>query len=113
MSTVSQGHRWKSHRKFLTPAFHYNILQSFLPVFLKNTKVLTKQLWHLADETAFDLFPIMALAALDNVTGKPLSSCKTFIAGRRDAQKNAIAIAQVFLFFWHTYITHACIPKGM
>ncbi|CAH0629048.1 unnamed protein product [Chrysodeixis includens] len=64
---TTTGQRWKSHRKFLTPAFHFNILQNFLPVFCKNQRVLTQKLMKMADGRNIDLFPIVALAALDNV----------------------------------------------
>nr|QLI62182.1 cytochrome P450 33 [Streltzoviella insularis] len=64
---TASGNRWRTHRKFLTPAFHYNILQTFLPVFLKNEKILRRKLRNLADGRPIDLFPIIALAALDNV----------------------------------------------
>ncbi|KAL4713540.1 hypothetical protein ACJJTC_007778 [Scirpophaga incertulas] len=65
---TSTGIRWKAHRKFLTPAFHFNILQNFLPVFCKNGKVLIEKLQNHADGTAFNMLPFIALAALDNVT---------------------------------------------
>ncbi|XP_050362900.1 cytochrome P450 4C1-like isoform X3 [Nymphalis io] len=65
---TSTGHRWRTSRKFLTPAFHFNILQNFLPVFLKNEKILIKKLQNYTDGKAFDAFPIIALTALDNVT---------------------------------------------
>ncbi|XP_047545500.1 cytochrome P450 4C1-like [Vanessa atalanta] len=65
---TSTGHRWRTTRKFLTPAFHFNILQNFLPVFLKNEKILIKKLQNYTDGKAFDAFPIIALTALDNVT---------------------------------------------
>ncbi|XP_072942063.1 cytochrome P450 4d2-like [Epargyreus clarus] len=64
---TSTGSRWKTHRKFLTPAFHFNILQNYLPVFLKNEKILMKTLRKVADRPV-DLTPIIALNALDNVT---------------------------------------------
>ncbi|KAI8440044.1 hypothetical protein MSG28_001470 [Choristoneura fumiferana] len=64
---TSTGQKWKTHRKFLTPAFHYNILHSFLPVFLKNEKILSEQLKRRADGSLIELFPIFALAALDNI----------------------------------------------
>ncbi|XP_045763947.1 cytochrome P450 4d2-like [Maniola jurtina] len=65
---TSTGFRWRTTRKFLTPAFHFNILQNFLPVFLKNEKILIKKLQNYADGKSFDLFPVIALTALDNVT---------------------------------------------
>ncbi|XP_026746027.1 cytochrome P450 4d2-like isoform X1 [Trichoplusia ni] len=79
---TSTGQRWKSHRKFLTPAFHFNILQNFLPVFCKNQRVLTEKLKKMADGRNVDLFPIVALAALDNVTESIMGVCV-------DAQKHS------------------------
>ncbi|KAH9641625.1 hypothetical protein HF086_016137 [Spodoptera exigua] len=71
---TATGQRWKSHRKFLTPAFHFTILQNFLPVFCKNQRVLTEKLRELADGRPIDMFPIVALAALDNVTESIMGS---------------------------------------
>ncbi|KAJ0179224.1 hypothetical protein K1T71_004936 [Dendrolimus kikuchii] len=64
---TTTGHKWRTHRKFLTPAFHFNILQNFLPVFCKNEKILIKKLSQLVGKN-INLFPIIALTALDNVT---------------------------------------------
>ncbi|KOB64955.1 Cytochrome P450 4V2 [Operophtera brumata] len=49
-------------------AFHFNILQNFLPVFCKNERIFREKLTALADGDPVSLFPIVALAALDNVT---------------------------------------------
>ncbi|VVC99714.1 unnamed protein product [Leptidea sinapis] len=66
---LGDGAKWRLHRKFLTPAFHFNILQNFLPVFVKNQKILEDKLqWKHSDGKEFDLFPVIALTALDNVT---------------------------------------------
>ncbi|XP_050678955.1 cytochrome P450 4C1-like isoform X1 [Leptidea sinapis] len=66
---TATGAKWRLHRKFLTPAFHFNILQNFLPVFVKNQKILEDKLqWKHSDGKEFDLFPVIALTALDNVT---------------------------------------------
>ncbi|KAL0883733.1 hypothetical protein ABMA27_015844 [Loxostege sticticalis] len=65
---TSTGPKWKAHRKFLTPAFHFNILQNFVPVFCKSAAVLRHKLRHQADGSPVDLFPLLALAALDSVT---------------------------------------------
>ncbi|XP_075972679.1 cytochrome P450 4d2-like [Anticarsia gemmatalis] len=79
---TSTGQRWKTHRKFLTPAFHFNILQNFLPVFCKNQRVLTEKLRNMTDRTSIDMFPLVALAALDNVTESIMGVCV-------DAQKHS------------------------
>ncbi|CAB3256716.1 unnamed protein product [Arctia plantaginis] len=65
---TSTGNRWRTHRKLLTPAFHFNILQNFLPVFCKNQRILTEKLRERAKKgKPIDLLPLVALAALDNV----------------------------------------------
>ncbi|CAH0717323.1 unnamed protein product, partial [Brenthis ino] len=78
---TSTGTRWRLTRKFLTPAFHFNILQNFLPVFLKNEKILIKKLQNYADGKPFSVFSTIALTALDNVT-------ESIMGVSIDAQKN-------------------------
>ncbi|KAM3968212.1 cytochrome P450 CYP4L6 [Aphomia sociella] len=65
---TADGLKWKTHRKFLTPTLHFNILQNFLPVFYKNDRILCNKMKQLADGRQIDLFPLIALATLDNVT---------------------------------------------
>jgi cytochrome P450 len=39
-SFYSTGEKWKSHRKLLTPAFHFKILENFLPTIMKQTNIM-------------------------------------------------------------------------
>ncbi|PZC76747.1 hypothetical protein B5X24_HaOG200076 [Helicoverpa armigera] len=78
---TSTGQMWKTQRRFLTPAFHFNILQNFLPVFCKNQRYLTDKLRGLANGQPIDMTPIVALDALDNVTESIMGVCV-------DAQKH-------------------------
>ncbi|CAG9830844.1 unnamed protein product [Diabrotica balteata] len=41
---TSNGSKWHSRRKILTPAFHFNILQKYLEVFNKETEILVDEL---------------------------------------------------------------------
>ncbi|XP_050502047.1 cytochrome P450 4C1-like [Diabrotica virgifera virgifera] len=41
---TSNGSKWHSRRKILTPAFHFNILQKYLEVFNKETEILLDEL---------------------------------------------------------------------
>ncbi|KAJ2950766.1 hypothetical protein O0L34_g9030 [Tuta absoluta] len=65
---TTSGIRWKVHRRLLTPAFHFNILQNFFQIFVKNDKILVKTLRAIGKGTNISLFPVIALNALDNVT---------------------------------------------
>lgn len=67
--TFIVGQRWRQHRKFLTPAFHFNILRNYFQVFLRNENILLKKLEEYSNGELFDVFPLIALTALDNVTG--------------------------------------------
>ncbi|KAG8226957.1 hypothetical protein J437_LFUL009508 [Ladona fulva] len=41
---TSKGQKWFSHRKILTPAFHFKILEKFVPIFVERSKKLAQQL---------------------------------------------------------------------
>lgn len=59
------------HRKSLTPAFHFNILQEFLQIFNKNSKILVERLTKVAGNgKGFDIFESVSLCALDIINGK-------------------------------------------
>lgn len=64
----AEGNQWRNQRKFLTPAFHFNILKTFLPIFLKNDEIFVEKLKVLATGKPIDVFPVLALLALDNVS---------------------------------------------
>lgn len=60
------GDKWHSRRKLLTPTFHYNILEEFLPSIQKHCKILVDVLKkELTNTTGFDLKPYAKLAAFD------------------------------------------------
>ncbi|XP_073841181.1 cytochrome P450 4d8-like [Musca autumnalis] len=62
----SDGKKWHSRRKIITPAFHFKILEDFLQVFNRQSKVLMDNLAAKADgKTAFDVYPLMSCYTLD------------------------------------------------
>lgn len=68
------GIRWKKHRKALTPAFHFKILDGFLEIFNRNTQELLKLLKNEIGNKSFDALQYIKLCALDNICGKLLNS---------------------------------------
>ncbi|XP_017901091.1 PREDICTED: phylloquinone omega-hydroxylase CYP4F11-like [Capra hircus] len=37
---VSAGDKWSSHRRMLTPAFHFNILKPYMKIFTKSAEIM-------------------------------------------------------------------------
>ncbi|KAJ3642894.1 hypothetical protein Zmor_025642 [Zophobas morio] len=54
---TSDGDKWKSRRKILTPAFHFAILKGFVDVFNEATESLVKDLTERAHEDYIDVVP--------------------------------------------------------
>lgn len=67
---TSTGQKWISRRKILTPAFHFRILDDFVDIFDKQSRILVKKLKDFEGRGEFNIFPITALCALDVICGK-------------------------------------------
>ncbi|KAK9736117.1 Cytochrome P450 [Popillia japonica] len=66
---TSKGAKWHRQRKLLTPAFHFKILESFMPIFFEKSKLLVKLLDKEADgKTTFNIFPYITHCTLDIIT---------------------------------------------
>ncbi|KAK7874325.1 hypothetical protein R5R35_007799 [Gryllus longicercus] len=76
---MSSGEKWHSRRKMLTPAFHFKILDQFVPVFNSNGEEFIRQLRKRADGRAFDIWPLCKLLTLDVI-------CETIMGVRVNAQ---------------------------
>lgn len=70
---TSTGAKWHARRRLITPTFHFKILEEFLPVFNRNTDVLTNKLSREADTgKQFDISHYVHLCALDTICGKTM-----------------------------------------
>lgn len=68
---TSTGDKWRSRRKLLTPAFHFNVLNGFMRIFDEEAKTLVSVLEKEADTgKIFNFFPYMKRCALDIICGK-------------------------------------------
>ncbi|XP_073838101.1 cytochrome P450 4d8-like [Musca autumnalis] len=66
---MSDGQKWHTRRKIITPTFHFTILEQFIEVFDRQSTVLLNCLSERADGvTAFDIMPYICSAALDIIT---------------------------------------------
>lgn len=73
---TSTGEKWFSRRKVTTPAFHFNILQSFVKVFDGNSEIFVDKL---SKFEALDIYPLTLLCALDNICGKKIAHCSSYL----------------------------------
>ncbi|CAB3369782.1 Hypothetical predicted protein [Cloeon dipterum] len=65
---TSTGSKWHSRRKLLTPAFHFKILEQFVPVFAENTAILVeilKKKIKSNNSAPVNIVPLVTHCALD------------------------------------------------
>lgn len=68
---TSSGEYWHSHRKVITPTFHFTILEGFVDVFAEKCQILVDKLAkHCNTNEPVDIFPLISFAALDIICGK-------------------------------------------
>ncbi|XP_066993572.2 cytochrome P450 4C1 isoform X2 [Anabrus simplex] len=75
------GIKWHKHRKIITPAFHFKILEQFVDVFNTNGDILIKKLRNEANGTMIDIYDYITLYALDVI-------CETAMGVSINAQEN-------------------------
>lgn len=61
---------WKPIRKIMNPAFSQKTLNSYMPIFVQETKDLLKTLELKRDGEGFDILPLMNICALKMICGK-------------------------------------------
>ncbi|PSN43039.1 Cytochrome P450 4C1 [Blattella germanica] len=62
---TSTGAKWQTHRKMLTPAFHFSILENFIDIFAEKSEILVNKLENELSSDDFDVFPYMCRCTLD------------------------------------------------
>lgn len=66
---ISSGDHWRSHRKLIAPAFHQNVLKSFIGTFNSNSLNVVKRMEkELGKE--FDCHDYMSETTVDILLGK-------------------------------------------
>lgn len=78
---TSSGAKWRKRRKLLTPAFHFRILDDFLPVIDNHAQYLAMKLQTELGKESFDLVPYITLCSLDIL-------CETAMGKYVGAQKS-------------------------
>ncbi|GJQ86419.1 hypothetical protein Trydic_g10327 [Trypoxylus dichotomus] len=78
---TADGDRWKKHRKIITPAFHFQILEEFIDVFNSQSEVLVSILKKECSHDNVDIYPFIARCTLDII-------CEAAMGTTVNAQKD-------------------------
>lgn len=70
-----KGKKWRKHRKVITPAFHFQILEEFIDVFNSQSEIMLSKLDKESTKGSFDIYPFVALCTLDIICGKTSETC--------------------------------------
>lgn len=69
LSFYSNGDTWRTRRKLLTPAFHFRILEDFVPVLNEQARVFTEILTEHENLKAVNIISPVEMATLDVICG--------------------------------------------
>jgi cytochrome P450 family 4 len=72
------GHKWKKHRRVLTPAFHFQILEQFLEVFESCGNKIVKIFESEVGKESIDIYPYVTLCTLDIICGEFFNILRKF-----------------------------------
>ncbi|XP_044272411.1 cytochrome P450 4c3-like [Tribolium madens] len=79
---TSDGAKWKTHRRILTPAFHFQILEQFIEVFEKCGNTLLDKLQNEVNRESCDIYPYVTMCTLDII-------CESIMGIRINAQEDS------------------------
>ncbi|XP_077547315.1 cytochrome P450 4V2-like [Haemaphysalis longicornis] len=73
---TSSGAKWKARRRMLTPAFHFRILEDFLPIMNEHSVVFKNILEeHVGKPGGVDIVPLVARCTLDVICETAMGTC--------------------------------------
>uniref|UniRef100_A0A1I8MQA4 Cytochrome P450 n=1 Tax=Musca domestica TaxID=7370 RepID=A0A1I8MQA4_MUSDO len=88
---TSDGHKWYTRRRVITPAFHFKILEEFVEVFNRNSKTLVNCLATKADgKSAFDVYPFVCAHTLDIIAETAMGTKVNAQTGGTKQYTNAV-----------------------
>ncbi|GLH02031.1 Cytochrome P450 4g15 [Gryllus bimaculatus] len=92
---INSGEKWRTHRKLIAPAFHLNVLKSFIPQFNSNAKRLVQRLRKEAERgTEFDVHDYMSESTVD-VLIETAMGVSTGHTGDRSGFEYAMAVMKM------------------
>nr|CAD7590612.1 unnamed protein product [Timema genevievae] len=87
---LSTGVKWHSHRKLLTPAFHFKILEEFIPIFNKNSNILVEKLSEYVDKDYAPINKLVSLCTLNLICETAMGTCINAQTSRENEYAKAV-----------------------
>ncbi|KAJ3642887.1 hypothetical protein Zmor_025636 [Zophobas morio] len=87
---TSNGQKWQSRRRILTPAFHFNILQEFILVFNEETEKLVQELKKECKKSYINITPHITQFTLKTITETAMGTKLKFETDKENRYKQAI-----------------------
>ncbi|XP_070385216.1 cytochrome P450 4c3-like [Dermacentor albipictus] len=99
-SIFRSGSKWKSRRKMLTPAFHFRILEDFLPIMNEQGEIFAQALQH-QTHGVIDITKFVTACTLDII-------CETSMGVKVNAQTNPTStyVSNIYSFQLAPFVSH-------
>jgi cytochrome P450 family 4 len=85
LATVSGGPKWKMHRRLITPAFHFKILEQFVDIFESASNILIEKLSKESGNKSVDIYLYVTRCTLDVI-------CETAMGTKVDVQNSEASL---------------------
>nr|CAD7409335.1 unnamed protein product [Timema poppensis] len=95
---LSTGVKWHSHRKLLTSAFHFKILEEFIPIFNKNSNILVEKLSEYVDKGCVPINKLVSLCTLDIICETAMGTCINAQTSRENEYAKAVLRISELIF---------------
>ncbi|XP_054720562.1 cytochrome P450 4V2-like [Uloborus diversus] len=101
---TSSGKKWKTRRRLLTPAFHFQILEDFYPIFNEESEILTRKIEKLSSQPWIDVQPLITKCTLDII-------CETAMGVKINAQSGEnISYVEAIMGMADVMVTRSFLP---
>ncbi|XP_067213631.1 cytochrome P450 4C1-like isoform X2 [Linepithema humile] len=87
---TSQGAKWQTRRKILTPAFHFNILQQFVDILIEESGRMVQSLKDVEGVVVKDLVPFMSEHTLNAICETAMGTCLQGLGESQHRYRKAI-----------------------
>jgi len=94
---ISTGEKWRSHRKLIAPAFHMNVLKSFMPNFNSNSRAVVNRL-RKEIGCVFDVHDYMSQVTVDILLETAMGTKRTH--ENQEGFDYAMAVMKYVIFFF-------------